>query len=226
MNTTNSFDNKHELDAELESDLRHLKSALDDSEMGAVDSVIDKQIIAAANRELDRKRPTEYRISFWRKLALPLYIGSGMVFTVLAYNTLLFPEPTYKETTHSETTIVKMQSEEITEKDNVEAVAREKRELPALENPSVMPERVITQSESSAVEIGSSELDATELLEKGIYTGNELKKADYPEQDAWARDIIELLKAGSIESAKSELNRFKQVYPDYPIEEQIKALTR
>lgn len=46
------------------------------------------------------------------------------------------------------------------------------------------------------------------------------------EKEEWAKNIAELFKSDDLKSARKELARFKKIYPNYPIEEQIEALQR
>lgn len=215
-----------ELNKQLINDLQTIDNVLRESESGDIDASIDKQILAAAYRESQsRAKPSEYRFSFWRKLSLPLYIGAGFVFTVLAYNTLLMPVKEEIQKDESASTIISIDSIESSSDSLSETKRREKRKLPSLQSPEHPPERVLTESKSTPINFGTSESGEKQLIEQGIYTGNELKKAEFPEKEAWVREIIGLLRNGDTHSAKNELNKFKKIYPDYPIEEQIKVLT-
>ncbi len=226
---TNSIHPKDhsELEQPLLDDLDRVKSALTQSETIDLDSSIDKQILAAAYRESQLPRKAaEYRFSFWRKLSLPLYIGSGFIFTVLAYNTLLQPVSEEVNTQESASTIISIESSEESNASLSEPTKREKRALPKLQAPEAIPQRIVTEPNSSAIDFEMTESEEERLIEQGIYTGNELKKADFPEKEAWAREIIGLLRDGDALRAKNELNEFKKIYPNYPIEEQIKVLTQ
>ena len=46
----------------------------------------------------------------------------------------------------------------------------------------------------------------------------------YENKEAWAREILTLLKQGKTEKAKASLVEFKKRYPDFPIDAQIQAL--
>jgi ribulose bisphosphate carboxylase small subunit len=215
-----------ELNKQLLDELQTIERVLRESESAEIDPSVDKQILAAAYRESQLPRNTsEYRFTVWRKLSLPLYIASGFVFTVLAYNTLLLPNREEFHADESASTIISIESSEVSTESLSAPQIRQKRELPTLQSPEQLPERVVTESSSSAIEIGSSNEQQRQLIDQGIYTGNQLKKAEFPEKEAWAREIIVLLRSGDTQTAKSELNEFKKIYPDYPIEEQIKVLT-
>ena len=101
-----------------------------------------------------------------------------------------------------------------------------KRELPEL---VVVPDslglseklQIVTEvNEPNDMQFGAT------INTENIYTGSTLSKSIYPEKDAWAHKIIKLMIDGKNNAARTELERFKKVYPDYPIEEQIKGLTR
>ena len=188
------------------------------------DFSLDKQILTAAYREtLDNKKREYLPKSVWKRLSLPLYISSGFVFTVLAYNSLLLEPLKIRENKDESSTIVKIETDDEIGHEQYKAQQHEKRELPIMESPEPVPDRVLTEtnpvesSHNSALESGS------ELIQQGIYTGSEISKTDRPEKEAWARIIIGHFRNGQVEEARSELIRFKDAYPDYPIEEQIKV---
>lgn len=191
---------------------------------------LNKQIIAAAQREiLSPIKSEEYQISWWRKLSLPLYVAAGFTFSVFAFKSM-WPAPLYQAP--SKSTVVEIQSELengpetfLSQPDMTES-ERIKRELPEL---SVAPESVVfTQKEPIIMALEPSENSkfAAETKIDKIYTGSPLSKATYPEKEAWVRKIIDFMRNGETESARTELTRFKRAYPYYPIEEQIKVLIR
>jgi hypothetical protein len=217
---------KNQLDEPTCSDLQKIDNLLKLSEDGKSTADIDKQILAAAYREVSKpKRSNQYQFSFWRKLSLPLYICSGFVLTVLAYNTLLIPGEQVTTQQESASRLLKIESGVTADDGQKNVSQRQKHVLPELKIPEQAPQRVVTESNSTAIEIGTSG-EQYELIEQGIYTGSQLKKAAHPEKEAWAREIIILLTSGETEKAHSELNQFKKIYPDYPIEEQVKGLIR
>ncbi len=193
------------------------------------DDALDKQILAAAHREMSQpKTRHEYQMSWWRKVSLPLYVAAGFTFTVFAFKPI-WQAPGYQleqvEQASQETSI-QISQELVTEQQDLVQSNRVKRELPQLQaipdalnatTKELVPSEFVHQQESDFV---------SDVNVENIYTGTQLSKATYPEKDAWARKIIHFMKNGENETARLELIRFKKVYPDYPIEEQIKVLNR
>jgi len=191
------------------------------------DESIDKQIIAAAHREIELPgKPREYRLGWWRKLSLPLYITAAFTFTAIGFNAL-WQEPGYIiESDKPHTTSIEFNSGSVTVEEKTEQSSPVKRELPEL---VVAPTSFgATPKESSKEEFSTQEQQKSlpTIDVKEVYTGTELSRAAYPEKEAWVHQIIELMKKGESEAARKELTRFKKAYPDYPIEEQIKVLIR
>jgi len=215
------------LDSQVSKDLENLKILLGNETNLYPDAALDKQIFAAAHREMEEPlRPKTYKLSFWRKLSLPLYIVSGFMLTAFAYKALWYAPVITPVGSDETATIITIESDSA-EKTIVEPeIPVEKRALPEPTAPVPMPERIITQSEKSQPTSKHHLTSDSLLIKQGIYTGSELSKSTYPEKEAWVRSIINHLKEGNNETAKNELVRFKKAYPDYPIEEQIKVLSQ
>jgi len=52
---------------------------------------------------------------------------------------------------------------------------------------------------------------------------NRVTRFNYPDKEIWAKQIVELIKKNDDETAQKELTRFKNIYPNYPIDKQIQA---
>ena len=185
---------------------------------------LDKQIIAASVREAERSSNTkQYRFSWWRKLSLPLYVATAFSFSVVAINSLWQAPEHFAEREFTADSSKNSKEITISLEESSEPSVKNERQLPSLVLPpesAGKTELEIVERAPLGTEQGSSQSD------DALYTGNQQQKVDYPEQDVWARSIIELLKKGQVSDAKSELERFKQVYPNYPIDEQIKLFNR
>ena len=62
------------------------------------------------------------------------------------------------------------------------------------------------------------------LESQNIYTGSKLRKSTYLEKEAWVKKIVKLINEDKLVNAKSEIERFKNAYPNHPIESQIDLL--
>jgi len=217
--------------------LSKIDELLSHDEISRTGSSIDKSIIAAAHRDSIRPRMgRSYQISWWRKLSLPVYISAGFVFTVLAYKNL-WPEPLKLipsvesstiavdislEVDHSGTRLSANSTEVTSSGHRSEIVLPQFTQVPAEPGkitdtqPKLQSEPIQTNSNSMA--------DAENGTPREVFTGNRLIKAQYPEKESWVRKIIEQMRDGQFEKANNELRDFKQIYPNYPIEEQIKVL--
>jgi len=214
-------------DVDISEDWSSLERLFSQQQAALPDDVLDKQIIAAAHREMALpNKPKEYRLSGWRKLSLPLYITAAFTFTVIGFNSL-WQEPGYILDSESpQTTSIEFNSDSVASEKEQRQSSPIKRELPEL---LVAPSSFgVTPKEP--IDKAFSNQEQPELIPsvdaKEVYTGTELSKATYPEKEAWVHQIIDLMKKGESEAALIELTRFKKAYPDYPIEEQIKVLTR
>ena len=210
----------------LPDDLQRLQSLFSQEVLPLPNTALDKQIIAAAHREIKApQKPVIYAISWWRKLSLPLYVAAGFTFTVLAYKSL-WQVPVYQmEAESSHAMSAEFDIDSINLQQDMQQSDRIKRQLPELLVPPDSPERTENEKIVSDFEQNISADFKTSIEKDDIYTGTYLSKALYPEKEAWARKIIDHMRKGDIETARSELIRFKKIYPDYPIEEQIKVLT-
>lgn len=213
-------------DQAISQDWSKLEKIISEQVSPLPNNVLDKQILAAAHREINRpKKRSEYQIRWWRKLSLPLYIAAGFTFTVFALKPI-WQTPGYQmeqSEQSSQGTSIQINQEEVSEQ-QVNQSSRIKRELPQFQAVPDKPETTTKERVPSEL-AGQGNTDFRADIKDGeIYTGTHLSKAEYPEKDAWARKIINFMKNGDKETARLELIRFKKVYPDYPIEEQIKML--
>lgn len=208
---------------DIEADLVQIENALcaDEAEPSLF---LDKQIIAASVRESKRRPNTnQYRFSWWRKLSLPLYVATAFSFSVIAINSLWQAPDQFVESEFTADSAKSSKEISIKLEENSEPNDKSGRQLPSL----VLPPESVGKTELEVVELQPLDTELGDSQnDDALYTGNQQQKVDYPEQDAWARTIIELLKKGRVSDAKTELERFKQVYPNYPIDEQIKLFNR
>ena len=219
--------NQSQADKQVLQELNGLQELLEAEMNLSPESSLDKQVLAAAHREsLKPIKRQNYRRKGWRRFSLPLYILSGFTLTVFAFNALWLPilkNPVDKIESPTIVTIESQQSQQVIP---VQENSAQKRTLPEPIVPAAIPERVVSKPDKSPIEVEQELTSESMLIEQGIYTGNELIKADYPEKEAWVQQIIKHLRNGESELARSELIHFKKAYPDYPIEEQIKVLNR
>ena len=205
------------------------------------DSSIDKQIIAAAHRELAQPKKTRLpKFSWWQRLSLPLYVAATFTFTAIAAHWLwpTTPAKTLPGTSPSPVSF------EIAEP-KVTAEERQKRVPRPLPEPTILmtPPEVVTKAidsksmsqpplpqlrpKNDQIKVSNDENDIERLTVTGSrvksMNGQQVSKLAYPEKEQWARDIIELFRKGEYEAAKKQLVRFKQAYPDYPIDEQLEV---
>ena len=191
--------------------------------------MLDKQILAAAHREMSQpKKRQEYRLSWWRRLSLPLYIAAGFTFTVFALRPIWQALGYQMEQTEqtSQANSIQISQDTDSEQQELARSSRVNRELPQLQPVPDAPDTTIKERVPSELVQQDDNGYVSDINADEIYTGTHLSKAVYPEKDAWARKIINFMRNGENESARLELIRFKKVYPDYPIEEQIKVLNR
>ena len=200
---------------------------------------IDKQIIAAAHREIANpnklKRPNN---GWWRRLSLPVYAAATFAFTAIATH-LLLPEPVgVPPGTMSKPIQIDVSEEPVIE---VEMPMRKPKKLPEYHAPTAQPSAIVksdladnhlavqkvsgdTESVEKATGVESSNSGASEFATERKVDSIHSAKLNVLEKEKWARQIIELLKNGEAEKAQKELVRFKKSYPDYPIDTQIAAL--
>jgi len=238
VNDRNKSDQQIELgdqnDKLVTRQLKNIVQLLSYDEISHPDITIDKSIIAAAHRNAILPRiERSYQISWWRKISLPLYISAGFVFTVLAYKNLW---PEHLELIQGETNSI-IAHELLLEIDHSShsSVATEQgmktsTKLPELAETPKMPNRTegeLFQPQTEAIQPNINlSAEAVDKITPQVFTGNQLVKAKYREKESWAREIIEQMRAGQFEQASSQLRDFKEIYPSYPIDEQIKVLTQ
>lgn len=214
-------------------------------------SHLDKQILAAAHREITHPNPRKpYKISWWRRLSLPLYAAATVTFATIGTRWYWDNAPArtpIKEESGTTSFDVSVQSEPVAK--------TKKRVVKPLPQPtSIMaPPEYSTESDKTS-EYRQRSLDAAveqqkvmnELLSQKVNdrrikqeTTEEIVSVDtiesreseagekkYPDKEKWVEEIIELFKTCDYHRAEEELKRFKQVYPDYPIDEKIDTFSR
>ena len=196
------------------------------------DTDIDKQIIAAAHRELANPNAKKVPKNSWlRRLSLPLYAAATFTFTALATH-WFWPEEPAKTLPGTAPTPVSFDVME----PQIKVETRQKRtprELPEppviLQQPKVNTSNdnlhdavnvIVEDISQSSAESSSQSADYQQTAQQA----NKVAKVVYPDKEDWTRDIIQLLKKGEDEAARKELIRFKKIYPNYPIDEQLKIL--
>lgn len=218
-------------------DLQKLEDLFANDDNSSPPQWLNKQILSAANREIEQaSKPREYFLRGWKKWSLPLYAATGMAFSFIAIQAIWTPlvnQPANLQSTPSDT----VQTEIIvTEPEpNLDRVStpRKQRKLPVLDTNEV-PQSIVSSSEVPELNppIDLNNLDvplekATQEKEQNaVYTGGELVKSVHPERQAWAQKIISLVKSDKREDVLRELTAFKRVYPEYPIDEQIKSISQ
>jgi len=213
--------NKEDENNQLEIDLDSIQAIMH-SDRPAPDEAIDKQIIAAAHRQLQSSQSRKpYKLSLWRRWSLPVYAATGFSLSVIAINSLWQPVDYGQMMPIEQTTNVEFDSSEAEQNIAKQESNLVKRELPELHLQNNPPEVV---TETPMIKDSSLANEETGSNSPSIYTGTQTSRAAYPEKEAWARKIISYMKDGDLETAKTEIIRFKKAYPGYPIEEQIKAL--
>ena len=268
-------------DKESDISLNEIEALLVEDHAEQPNKAIDKQILAFSYRELKEEKENavakkakakESRFvgtlntsQWWRRFALPSFIASGFVMTVLAFQALWQPlfdhQIVYKEQALNADLSVKQQIEQplveigtdgsinqtvkkstsqlMRENANQKVLAefKENQKIPNLdprytESDSdlgrMKSETIVAKGfisdELSDVATEKEEGFAQNLESQNIFTGSELVKSDFQEKEAWAKNIIQLVKEKEFEKVETELERFKKVYPKFPIEEQINLL--
>lgn len=220
--------NDHDSDQSISPDWRRLENIISGQVSPQPDEALDKQILAAAHREIKapQKRPS-YQLTWWRRLYLPLYVAAGFTFTVFAFKSIL-QAPSYQMEQVEETsqaTSIQFSQEPTVEQQTLSQSSRIKRVLPQMQVVPDVPDATIKESPVTELVQQENADIVSDIDVQQIYTGTQLSKAVYPEKEAWARRIIGFMRNGENETARLELIRFKKAYPDYPIEEQIKVLS-
>ncbi len=209
------------------------------------DNEIDRQIIAAAHRELESPKVLSLpKVSWWRRLSLPVYAATAFSFMALATH-VLWEEParTLPGTSPSPVNF-ELAKKPINLSPDKDKYVR--KSAPDVELLLPQPETNSSHHEIGVVPISDSELFLDLLPEQQLEekhsssndinnsvkekhvnkNGTQIAKAELLSQKEWARKIIELYKKGHYESAQESLLAFKKAYPDYPIDEQVEIFRR
>ena len=198
-------------------------------EMPASD--IDKQIIAAAHRELANPNAKKMPKNGWfRRLALPIYAAATFTFTALATHWFWPTEPAKTLPGTAPTTV----TFEVME-------PQLKVETPQKRTPRELPEPPVILQQPKADTMGEQRQQPVNILvEEQLVSPRDnpqitvakpdnerrvknVAKVTYPDKEKWARDIIQLFKKGEHETGRKELIRFKKAYPNYPIDGQLEV---
>ncbi|TQV73755.1 hypothetical protein FLL45_12860 [Aliikangiella marina] len=209
---------------------------------------IDKQIIAAAHREIANPNPRKsLQISWWRRLLLPVYVAATFTFTAIAAHWFWPQEGTPAKTlpgTAPATVsfeVVAPQQMALERKESRQKRESQRRELPEptmLMAPPETQSAAVTNHDRQVDALESGVAESEHLLldsgvdgsvgDKSLTTSSSAARSEvhsgqlvHPEKEVWARQIIGMFREGEREKARKELVRFKQVYPDYPIDQQL-----
>lgn len=200
-------------------------------------SDIDQQIIAAAHRELANPAPRKLpKDSWWRRISLPIYAAATFAFTAVATHWLWPEEPARVPpgTSPGPVKIDLLPSEpQIQQRES-----REPRELPEYQPPelepivetqkaegaSVLRIRTIEGQDKTGSSMASDMPEQNEKIQVDSDSAQKNGKLQFPNAKTWAQKITNLLREGHVEAAREEMVKFKQVYPNYPIDEQVEAL--
>ena len=201
-------------------------------------SDIDKQIIAAAHRELANPAPRRLpKDSWWRRISLPIYAAATFAFTAVATHWLWPEEPARVPpgTSPGPVKIDLLPSQpQIQQRES-----REPRKLPEYQPPQLEPIVETTKTEGTPVDarvppienhdntgssMASDMPQQAEAAPVDSAAAQKNGKLQFPDEKSWAKKIINLLREGQVEAAREEMVKFKQVYPNYPIDEQVEAL--
>jgi hypothetical protein len=228
-------------DNDVIEDLEDLQSRYQKISVELPDVAIDRQIIAAAQQELSQpnKKPA-YKISWWRRLSLPLFITATFTFTAIATHWLWPTTPMKTLPGTAPATISFEVAEPVAE--SVTNQKRQPRPLPQQQQVITPPDAPVTlafsKSQSQPPLLKLSQFPTKQLvkilpstlnspIDSHAPTAGEksqnIAKLSLPDREVWVREIIDLYKQGEFVQAKKSLVKFKQKYPDYPIDEQLEV---
>jgi len=210
-------------DQSLEADISKIEAHLETDDSSQVASYLDHSILLAAEREIKQPPVTKiYQFSWFRKLSLPLYAATSIAFTVFAITHLWQPPQYPVATDKGQKTEVKISQSVLSKAPSVAVKKRVEREMPQLILPPSDGLDLPVESDPKRLsEKSQPVLDQIEATQS-IFTGSQMVVKDYSEKQAWVEKIVSHMKAGQLQIARNEIVAFKKVYPEYPIEEQIK----
>ncbi|MET1256704.1 hypothetical protein [Aliikangiella maris] len=205
---------------------------------------LDRQIIAAAYREI--QQPKKRKIAekkWWQKISLPLYVAATFAFTIVTTH-WFWPASTGKMLPGTSPGPVTFE----TANDTTASISPPERKaliIPERKQILLPPkEKTIPELDSNDATVsGFGEFEALNIenipLEKmliktpqtnqkdkpstGKVGSTNVARLQVPTAETWAREILNLYKSGEYESGKQALIKFKKVYPEYPIDEQLKV---
>jgi hypothetical protein len=255
LSVTNSI-SEEQSDCVEEQRLKKINSIYNQFSNEEPDTIIDRQILAAAHREIASPNSREkLHTPWWRRLLLPLYVTTVFAFTAIGAN-LYWPEVTPHVppgTAPGPVSIDLIESEaHLSElKLKQQAKVRKKTEMPqeisVLKQPIspktkqqeaeklvVMKDgdiektaiNIVKQLEFQQQETELLNINASQLARKEPVSSRLGVNKSYPNKEAWARDIITMFKNGEYAQVKEELVLFKSTFPDYPIDDQIEVFRR
>lgn len=188
---------------------------------------IDKQILAAAERELasPKARSLVYS-SWWKRFLLPLYGITTLAFTAIAAH-WLWPEPVMVPpgTGKGPTIINVVTQEDEVRLDSLRGVDKKRtpQSLPSIKTPVAPPDEdsVKVPIMERMTDLKSLQKEQVQAIKTMPISRQQVNRLSHPDKEIWVRQIIQLLKQGDYALAQKELVLFKKSHPDYPIDEQI-----
>ncbi|MGX5175253.1 hypothetical protein ACUR5C_14635 [Aliikangiella sp. IMCC44653] len=222
----------------IEAELKALQQNYSLQSSESPPTALDKQIIAAAHREAARTlKPKQIKISWWRRVSLPISALATVMFTVVATNLLWNEPPRVLPGTSPATKIIPVDTQKPF-KYEVSEMNPELKALPtkpiimappsSAANLGIRPTEATVgiveyhqgdESQKSSVQALSSNSSATPSLSQEAGSHSVLS-----EEERRAREIIDLYLKGEFAAADHALQEFKQAYPQYPIDEQLDLL--
>jgi len=205
-------------------------------------SDIDKQVLAAAQRELANPgvRAT-YEVSWWRRLSLPLYAAAVFAFTAIGAH-WYWPKPArVPPGTAPSPIVIDVVDEKQLQLEQTELAVKKHKlpdEKPLKKMPSVTQTKRLETNDLVKLEVGlveSFNIKAEALKFEFVAENHNDNKenlehqadeVNYHDKEKWAKEIILMFKLGDYQGAQQALIGFKTAYPDYPIDEQIEAFRR
>jgi len=214
----------------LSVELNQLEKKLFNKDEREPEHVLDQMILSAAHREINiPQKRSALKSAGWRKILLPLYVATGFAFTFLPVM-FLWQAPIFHAENDVKTPFRLQYEQSETElhaekkHHGLSSIRANERELPIRVEVPINTDRAIAEKVMANFDLVTIQNDNANVNKLQVFTGNELKRALYPEKEAWVRKIMIFLQEDKIEQARLEMIQFKKINPNYPIEEQIKAL--
>ena len=213
----------------LLSELELLEKQYREEELERSPNTLDKRVLRQADTAIKEKENAgqrEQRWHFWRRLELPMYALSVLAATAVAMQWFLPDVAFHKAQTSSD----KATEIEIISENKPSQPQRVQRKMPELELPlplplssrqRSMPKPVETLPEQN-IDTGAVEFKGQIQLESSDLSKNiQHQVPSLLDQKQWLARIKYLITSGRMSEARQEISKFKSVYPDYPIDEEL-----